>query len=60
MTSILSFLIQNGVCTRHIFLETLQDSMVNIKEPFLRVALTLSSHEPFEIPMEPVLKAKMK
>jgi phosphoglycerol transferase MdoB-like AlkP superfamily enzyme len=34
--------------------------MVNIKEPFLRVALTLSSHEPFEIPMEPVLKAKMK
>ena len=38
----------------HIFLETFADSMKNPKEPFIKVLLTLSSHEPFEVPMEPV------
>ncbi len=40
----------------HILFKTLKDSMINIKEPFLKVVLTLSSHEPFEVPMEPVFR----
>jgi len=28
--------------------------MKRVKEPFLKVILTLSSHEPFDVPMEPV------
>jgi phosphoglycerol transferase MdoB-like AlkP superfamily enzyme len=42
----------------HILFEALKDSMANIKEPFIKVVLTLSSHEPFEVPMEPVFKGK--
>ncbi len=42
----------------HVFLKALQDSMARIKEPFFRVALTLSSHEPFEVPMAPVFAGK--
>jgi phosphoglycerol transferase MdoB-like AlkP superfamily enzyme len=42
----------------HVFLKALQDSMASIKEPFFRVALTLSSHEPFEVPMDPVFAGK--
>jgi phosphoglycerol transferase MdoB-like AlkP superfamily enzyme len=38
----------------HILFKTLEDSMKTIKEPFLRVILTLSSHEPFDVPMKPV------
>jgi len=38
----------------HIFFQALKDSMTGIKEPFLKVVLTLSSHEPFDVPMEPV------
>jgi phosphoglycerol transferase MdoB-like AlkP superfamily enzyme len=38
----------------HILFNALEDSMRSIKEPFLNVVLTLSSHEPFEFPMEPV------
>ena len=40
----------------HIFLNTLSDSMRNIREPFFKVVLTLSSHEPFDVPMEPVFE----
>jgi phosphoglycerol transferase MdoB-like AlkP superfamily enzyme len=40
----------------HIFFQALKDSMTSIKEPFLKVVLTLSSHEPFDVPMEPVFK----
>ena len=40
----------------NVLFETLIDSMKNIKEPFLKVVLTLSSHEPFDIPMEPVFE----
>jgi phosphoglycerol transferase MdoB-like AlkP superfamily enzyme len=42
----------------HILFRTLQDSMKSIREPFLSVVLTLSSHEPFEVPMEPVFEGK--
>ena len=42
----------------HILFNTLQDSMGRIKEPFFRVVLTLSSHEPFDVPMEPVFQGK--
>ncbi len=42
----------------HILFEALKDSMETVKEPFFRVVLTLSSHEPFEVPMEPVFKGK--
>jgi len=42
----------------HVFLNTLKDSMTKIKEPFFTVALTLSSHEPFEVPMDPVFHGK--
>jgi phosphoglycerol transferase MdoB-like AlkP superfamily enzyme len=38
----------------HILFQTLKDSMKSVKEPFLKVVLTLSSHEPFDVPMEPV------
>ncbi len=38
----------------HIFLGALKDSMKSVQEPFFKVALTLSSHEPFDVPMEPV------
>jgi phosphoglycerol transferase MdoB-like AlkP superfamily enzyme len=40
----------------HILFQTLKDSMNSVKEPFLKVILTLSSHEPFDVPMEPVFK----
>jgi phosphoglycerol transferase MdoB-like AlkP superfamily enzyme len=42
----------------HVLFKALQDSMKNIKQPFFRVVLTLSSHEPFEVPMEPVFEGK--
>jgi phosphoglycerol transferase MdoB-like AlkP superfamily enzyme len=42
----------------HVLFRTLQDSMKSVKEPFLNVVLTLSSHEPFDVPMEPVFKGK--
>ena len=38
----------------HILLGALRDSMKSPVSPFLKVILTLSSHEPFEVPMEPV------
>jgi len=38
----------------HVLFNALEDSMKAIKEPFLKVVLTLSSHEPFDVPMEPV------
>jgi phosphoglycerol transferase MdoB-like AlkP superfamily enzyme len=40
----------------HILFEALEDSMKSVREPFLKVVLTLSSHEPFEVPMDPVFK----
>jgi phosphoglycerol transferase MdoB-like AlkP superfamily enzyme len=40
----------------HILFQTLKDSMKSVQEPFLKVVLTLSSHEPFDVPMEPVFK----
>ncbi|TAL60199.1 MAG: alkaline phosphatase family protein [Bacteroidetes bacterium] len=40
----------------HVLLNTLEDSMKTVKEPFINVVLTLSSHEPFEVPMEPVFQ----
>lgn len=39
-----------------VFMQALQDSMTSVREPFFRVALTLSSHEPFEVPMAPVFE----
>jgi phosphoglycerol transferase MdoB-like AlkP superfamily enzyme len=42
----------------HVLFESLKDSMESLKEPFFRVVLTLSSHEPFEVPMEPVFRGK--
>lgn len=38
----------------HIMFNSLKDSMRIMKEPFLKVVLTLSSHEPFDVPMETV------
>ena len=40
----------------HILFKALKDSMKSVKEPFLKVVLTLSSHEPFDVPMEPVFE----
>lgn len=34
----------------HVLFNTLRDSMKNVREPFIDVVLTLSSHEPFEVP----------
>ena len=38
----------------HILFQAIKDSMTMVKEPFLKVILTLSSHEPFDVPMVPV------
>jgi phosphoglycerol transferase MdoB-like AlkP superfamily enzyme len=38
----------------HVLFNALKDSLKQIKEPFLNVVLTLSSHEPFDVPMDPV------
>ncbi len=38
----------------HIMFKTFEDSMKVVREPFFNVVLTLSSHEPFDVPMEPV------
>jgi phosphoglycerol transferase MdoB-like AlkP superfamily enzyme len=38
----------------HVLFQTLMDSMKTVKEPFVKVVLTLSSHEPFDVPMKPV------
>ena len=38
----------------HVLFQALRDSMKSVKEPFLKVVLTLSSHEPFDVPMEKV------
>jgi phosphoglycerol transferase MdoB-like AlkP superfamily enzyme len=40
----------------HVLFNVLQDSMKKMKEPFLKVVLTLSSHEPFDVPGEPVFE----
>ena len=37
----------------HVLFKALEDSMQGIKEPFVNVILTLSSHEPFDVPVEP-------
>ena len=42
----------------HVLFEMLRDSMESVREPFFRVVLTLSSHEPFEVPMEPVFEGR--
>ncbi len=42
----------------HILYKTLEDSMKVVKEPFFKVVLTLSSHEPFDVPMEPFFTGK--
>jgi phosphoglycerol transferase MdoB-like AlkP superfamily enzyme len=44
----------------HIMFNSLKDSMEKIREPFVSVVLTLSSHEPFDVPMEPVFKGDNK
>jgi phosphoglycerol transferase MdoB-like AlkP superfamily enzyme len=38
----------------HVLFKALRDSMSLVKEPFFKVVLTLSSHEPFDVPMDPV------
>jgi phosphoglycerol transferase MdoB-like AlkP superfamily enzyme len=40
----------------HVMFRALSDSMKSVKEPFIDVVLTLSSHEPFDVPMEPLFK----
>jgi len=40
----------------NVLFSKLKDSMRYVKEPFLNVVLTLSSHEPFDVPMDPVFK----
>jgi len=42
----------------HVMFKALADSMKSIREPFLKVVLTLSSHEPFDVPMEPVFRGE--
>lgn len=36
----------------HVLFKSLKDSLKSVTEPFIDVVLTLSSHEPFEIPAE--------
>ncbi len=44
-----------GVADHFVFERLLQESD-SAKNPFFKVMLSLSSHEPFEVPMEPVIK----
>lgn len=37
----------------HLLFEALKDSMHTMKEPFFNAVLTLSSHEPYDVPMKP-------
>jgi phosphoglycerol transferase MdoB-like AlkP superfamily enzyme len=41
-----------------ILLNRLQDSLPSSRQPFACAVLTLSSHEPFEVPMDPVFKGE--
>ena len=36
----------------HVLFTALRDSMKNVREPFFNAVLTLSSHEPFDVPMK--------
>lgn len=40
----------------HILFDALADSLQNARQPFFTAVLTLSSHEPFDVPMETVIK----
>lgn len=40
----------------HILFDALGDSLQNARQPFFTAVLTLSSHEPFDVPMETVIK----
>jgi phosphoglycerol transferase MdoB-like AlkP superfamily enzyme len=42
----------------HVMFKALEDSMQTVKEPFFNLVLTLSSHEPFDVPMETVFEGK--
>jgi len=42
----------------HVLFETFIDSMAIVREPFFKIVLTLSSHEPFEVPMSPVFEGR--
>jgi phosphoglycerol transferase MdoB-like AlkP superfamily enzyme len=42
----------------HVMFKALEDSMKTVKEPFFKLVLTLSSHEPFDVPMETVFEGK--
>lgn len=42
----------------HLLFEKLKDSMKIVRQPFINVVLTLSSHEPFDVPMKPVFPVK--
>lgn len=45
-----------GVPDHHVF-ERLAADLSRAKQPFFTTFLTLSSHEPYDIPMEPILKS---
>jgi phosphoglycerol transferase MdoB-like AlkP superfamily enzyme len=40
----------------HVLFQALRDSLQEVRKPFLKVIMTLSSHEPFDVPMAPVFK----
>lgn len=42
----------------HVMFQKLEESMQAVKEPFFNLVLTLSSHEPFDVPMETVFEGK--
>jgi phosphoglycerol transferase MdoB-like AlkP superfamily enzyme len=44
-----------GIHDQYIFAQALQECDSS-KNPFFKVVLSLSSHEPFDVPMEPVIK----
>ncbi|MDA3954880.1 MAG: sulfatase-like hydrolase/transferase [Bacteroidales bacterium] len=44
-----------GVHDEYLF-EYLFEDIINHKDPYFKILFTLSSHDPFEVPMEPVFK----
>jgi phosphoglycerol transferase MdoB-like AlkP superfamily enzyme len=42
----------------HVLFNALSDSMAVVRKPFIKVVLSLSSHEPFDVPADPVFEGR--
>ena len=49
---------QWGIPDHHVFNQTLKELDTTSRQPFFKVVLTVSSHEPFDVPMETVIEGE--